>query len=532
MTKLKLKPYIQPFEKQLAFMELTSLVPSFDLANTDITNSFEYGIDPDTPLQGLAEKLTYWETIESSEKIYTLQSLRESTVNVVRNGIDLDTLRNSLPLCDGIMLPNRRCLRYATHGIHEYKGKFFPQLVRSLINISLGNNKCAKILDPMCGSGTTLVESVLDGHDVTGIDMNPLSILVSKTKCEILAKQPQDLENAYIKIRNKLLKAQPIREFSELDYLKSLPQKDQDYMNSWFEQSVLCDLDQVMNQIRGISDKIIKNFFLVVLSNILRKVSWQKDDDLRVRREALEGIEHDAVKEFLEEAGRSVRHTLAFMYQNANETIGSCETILGDTTTHLFELAKQKCEYDLVITSPPYATALPYLDTDRLSLSYLGLLPREKYRESDSCMIGNREISQGKRELIWSDYLDSRKDLPASVVSLISKIEELNKDYNVGFRRKNLPALLGKYFLDMRIVFQGLSQVLKKGANAFFVVGDNFTIAGGEKVNINTIDLLCQVAKNEGFQLVKKLDMEMLVNRNVHKKNATNSESILMFIRE
>ena len=52
---------------------------------------------------------------------------------------------------------NRQATRYSVHGLHEYKGKFNPQVVRALLNI-LGIGESDRVLDPFCGSGTTLIE--------------------------------------------------------------------------------------------------------------------------------------------------------------------------------------------------------------------------------------------------------------------------------------------------------------------------------------------------------------------------------------
>src|SRR5262249_10322825 len=51
----------------------------------------------------------------------------------------------------------RKDPKYATHGLHPYKGKFYPQLTKALINIA-GVPLGARILDPFCGSGTALLE--------------------------------------------------------------------------------------------------------------------------------------------------------------------------------------------------------------------------------------------------------------------------------------------------------------------------------------------------------------------------------------
>jgi len=47
---------------------------------------------------------------------------------------------------------------YGTHGYHRYVGRFPSHLIRVLINyFGAGSNDT--ILDPFCGSGTTLVEA-------------------------------------------------------------------------------------------------------------------------------------------------------------------------------------------------------------------------------------------------------------------------------------------------------------------------------------------------------------------------------------
>src|SRR5207247_6086504 len=53
--------------------------------------------------------------------------------------------------------------------------------------------------------------------------------------------------------------------------------------------------------------------------------------------------------------------------------------------------------FDCVITSPPYATALPYIDTQRLSLAFLGLSKASEIRILERSLIGNREISIRER---------------------------------------------------------------------------------------------------------------------------------------
>ena len=228
MTTLhcRMKSYIQPFERQLALKELHAIAGDVPSPVGKLAGTVDYTVSTKTAQNTLTSRLAYWEVVrgKTSEKL-TLQSLREATVNVVRNGIDIGELRDLLPF-NGVNFtaPKWRCLRYGTHGIHEYRGKFFPQLVSSLINIA-GVKPHGIIGDPMSGSGTTPVEAVLHGCHGLGVDMNPLSIFLAKTKCRLLTVKPDTLSRHYKRVRQQLLAREPGRQTS-LPYLESLPVSD------------------------------------------------------------------------------------------------------------------------------------------------------------------------------------------------------------------------------------------------------------------------------------------------------------------
>lgn len=529
--RCRIKDYIQPFERTLALQELAAVAATKPVpVGNDMDGCTEFDVSTTRPLRALAESLAYWEALASkTTTATTLQSLRESTVNVVRNGIDLDALKQVLPFQTAVPLPNRRCLRYGTHGIHEYRGKFFPQLVRSLINIS-GTRPGGVVADPMSGSGTTVVEATLAGCSGLGLDMNPLSTFLGNTKCELLSADAKKLESAYRKVREALL-APEARGKRKLTYLQSLPKPDQTYLTGWFGEEVLGGLDEIAVNVQAVTYAPAKHLMWIALSNILRSVSWQKDDDLRVRKEVRLDVEIDPKKEFLEELARSIRAVLAFLYQDPPKDLPTHSIVAGDARRCGEAWAKHKGKVDVVITSPPYATALPYLDTDRLSLCYLGLLPRPEHRSRDQQMIGNREVTEGLRRAYVARFEKEGALLPKAVQTLVTKIETLNEGTGVGFRRKNLPALLSNYFFDMRDVLGGMFDALKPGGNAFVVVGNNHTIAGGERVDIETAKLLAETAKLLNFEVRPSLPMDMLVSRDIFKKNAMATEEIL-FLRK
>src|SRR5690554_4260417 len=66
--------------------------------------------------------------------------------------------------------------------IHTYPAKAVPEMVVSLLNILKEEYSISKVLDPFLGSGTVAIESKYLGLDFFGSDLNPLSILLAKTK--------------------------------------------------------------------------------------------------------------------------------------------------------------------------------------------------------------------------------------------------------------------------------------------------------------------------------------------------------------
>jgi hypothetical protein len=526
------KPYIQPFERTLAELELAAVAGAAPIPQAhDGAESVTYVVETRCSVDHLADRLTYWERVhengDSSVARLTRQVLREATAHLARNGLRPDRVQAVAPFVEDLPLPNHRALRYGPHGIHEYRGKFFPQLVRALLNIAAVGPRSI-ILDPMCGSGTTPVEAILLGCRAVAVDVNPLSLLMTRAKCDILSTPPDRLTAEYQSLRNDLL-ALPRRGAAPLLWLHHLPPDDQVYLSRWFAPEVLAQCDPIAVRVHDTSHPACRALFLASLSNILRRISWQKNDDLRVRKEVQSENEIDVMNEFLAELGRSVTDILAFMYEDGQFDLQRACISAGDARCADLLLAGLGGRVDAIVTSPPYATALPYIDTDRLSLSYLGLLPRPQHRRREQRMIGNREITKKHRLRYWEEYERHRHELPERIVTLVDQIEELNRDADVGFRRRNLPALLSHYFLDMRKVFRTFLGLLRSGAPAYVVVGNNHTVAGGRRIDIETQELLAELGQSVGLVLQDTVEMDMLTSRDIFRKNTGSSETILMF---
>jgi site-specific DNA-methyltransferase (cytosine-N4-specific) len=525
-----MKPYIQPFERSLALAELASLsgAEPQPAAEKNPRND-NYLVNSTMPARQLARRLAYWESVTADRQLLTDQVLREATANVARNGVPFDEIEERVRLKLPQSLPNRRSLRYGPHGLHEYRGKFFPQLVRALINVSRVP-RGGVVADPMSGSGTTLVESVLAGCHGIGLDMNPLSVFMGRTKCAVLSADPREIIEAHNVVSARLSAANPSSE--RLQYFSALPDLDQKYLANWFSPKALGEMDCIT---RAISEYVrlpaARDLMCLSFSNIIRGASWQKAADLRVRKEVRPDEKIHPISDFLEEFGRAVKTVVSCAYQIRGLKMGTADLQEGDARQLLKAWKRWRGRVDTVITSPPYATALPYLDTDRLSLIYMGFLTRKGQRDRDQLMIGNREINEKLRREYWRLFGEVKHQLPASITALIERIDTLNSDGSAGFRRRNLSALLAKYFLDMKEVLSGIACVLKPGAWAYIVIGDNHTVAGGERVEIATAPLLGDIARMVGLHAGEHIPMDMLVSREIYKKNAVASETILCLQR-
>jgi site-specific DNA-methyltransferase (cytosine-N4-specific) len=513
---LERKRYIQPFECVLASAELEGLLGAdvtFEKAADDYVV-----IESDVDTTMLKRRLAYWQNLMGKEPQVPTQLLYEISD---KTSLDYEALLSGH--VNSTDLPKRRKLRYGPHDLHEYRGKFFPQLVKSLINAA-GLEQGRLVLDPTCGSGTTNCEARSMGMKTIGLDLNPLSLLISRTKSAVLDLTPSELLSETEKIISHITLT------ATNSALNRWSEHDVRYLQRWFDEQALSELAQLLGIIDDCEHDGIVSLLQVCLSNIIRQVSWQKKADLRVRKEIYDYQAGMARQLFSEELTRQVGKLSRYLALLEKERpFPVAEIYEGDARKidQLLPRAVGKC--DLLITSPPYATALPYLDTDRLSLIILGLLPRSEHRAREYQMIGNREILESQRQQLWQVYQSRRAELPATVCDLIDELGAVNHQEGVGFRRRNLPALLSKYYLDMLDAMSSAHKMMRPNSFGFYVVGNNSTHVNGKKIEIPTDQFLWEIGQKAGWHQEKFLEMELLPSRDIFRKNRGSSESILVF---
>jgi DNA modification methylase len=425
---------------------------------------------------------------------------------------------------------SRKEPKYATHGIHAYKGKFYPQLAKAMINFSaipVGST----VFDPFCGSGTTVLEAFLNGMTGVGCDMHPLAVKIASAKVGILTVESAKCEQAIVQVLDRL-------KSSRRGQLQDTGQFQADVLDEifgWFPEPVVYKLNWLLSIIRAVDITAVREFLEVILSSIIRDVSQQDPRDLRIRRrkpplEDAPAIElfNNCLSEQLERLRDFWRASRYWPVYAQSPRIGIGDSRQADT---FHKLGLEPGSVDLVVTSPPYATALPYIDTDRLSLLVLFGMPSSERRVLEKRLTGSREITAREKasleEILFGSPEMTR--LPNSVLQLIRTIHQLNEGTDAGFRRLNKPALLLRYFSDMREVLMNVAKVLSPTAEAFVVIGDNQTTAGGQTVNIRTTELLRDIGERCGFICVEEIPITVTTENLRHIQHAITENTVLRF---
>jgi len=483
-----------PYERDLAGREVTALVGKhFKAAENTFT------------------VLPKWK----SENLWRLTYFSRSVNGIV----SCETLQHSLERSHYAAKGRnhrRQSTRYSVHGLHEYKGKFNPQVAHALLNI-FGADARQRILDPFCGSGTSLVEAAHLGIPGTGFDMNPLAVFIANTKLAALSCDPVQLRKSLKRVATAVNR---IRKSSAQNSSRH------EYLSKWFTPEILTTLESLRLELLKEAEPV-QNFLLTAASNLLRDYSLQDPGDLRIRRRQTPLPTKPFIEAWLEFAHEQIAVIEAVQPLLPCAPTAS-KSILADSRERS-SIDELNASFDHVITSPPYATALPYIDTQRLSLVWLGLINPDEIRKLEAGVLGSREILRERQEM--EDSLHNNvSGLPDAAAKFCLKLANSLGEGD-GFRRMAVPILLYRYLAGMKQTFTNLHQLLRKGGRMGWVVGVNQTTLGGKSFVIDTPGLLECVAEQAGFHVQEPIKLQAYQRYGVHKKNSIREESVIMFRR-
>lgn len=463
-----------------------------------------------------ASRLTYFKAVQDDVSLVVPD---QAKLEASANGNGQGWLPGAVPSL------RRQSTRYSAHGLHEYRGKFNPQVVRAVGNL-LGLGEGGWIFDPFCGSGTTLLEAAHIGWNALGIDINPLGVMIANAKVTAFNVAPAVLQRASDALVERL---SSIPDGS--DWREQLPEPD--YLEKWFRVPVLCQLQAILRAIEQTEPPSLRDVFRVIVSDVCRDVSLQDPSDLRIRRRKDAADNYPVRGQFLD-ALRARIASIGRARQHVEPRKGTTQTaLLADarkavTAARTFLETRGRKAFNAAITSPPYTTAMPYLDTQRLSLALLGLIGSRTLRAREKMLIGNREIQDKERIDLETRIRSNDSRLPDAVIGFCRFLLQLGVDARHGFRRRNVPALVYKYLADMALTFDLVRSVLRPQGRYALLVGRNSTQLQGQEIVIDTPQLLAEVAQSRGWQVEETLAFETYHRFDVHQHNSIREEVLLI----
>ena len=316
-----------------------------------------------------------------------------------------------------------------THCYHGYPAMMIPQIARRLIDMYGAHAK--NLLDPYCGTGTSLVEANLKGICAVGVDLNPLACLIARAKTANM--DPQILD-CHLRTFNNLRVA---HNFSTPP--KSAPLcpgfKNIDF---WFKPETKEQLARIKTFIDRVAEPHAKDFFKIAFSETVREVSLTRNGEFKLYRMAqaqIDKFEPDVCGIFASKLARNRKGLAAFV---AKRKSGAASTKIynADSAEGLDMIGDESI--DLVVTSPPYGDSrttvaygqfsrlanqwLGFEDASRVDCKLMGGTPKDIHRTGFSLLdktIRQIEAKDPKRARdvfgFYSDYAKSIKNVAAKI---------------------------------------------------------------------------------------------------------------------
>lgn len=244
------------------------------------------------------------------------------------------------------------------HAIHPYPAKFIPQIPRQLIELYHPGG-ASVVLDPFCGSGTTLVEAILLGLEAWGIDLHPLACLISRVKTKPLEPDFADAAKSVIRRARSRITRNEVN-------VPNIPNVDH-----WFKRDIQKALAALTSEINSVSSVSRKEALQVAFSSIVVRVSNQESD---TRYAAVEkDVCVDDVFVLFERAVSNVARAVLSFRGSLFAKFGEARILNRDIlSVSREELPKN---VGLVVTSPPYPNAYEYWLYHKYRMFWLGMDP-------------------------------------------------------------------------------------------------------------------------------------------------------------
>lgn len=343
------------------------------------------------------------------------------------------------------------------------------------------------VLDPFCGTGTTIVEARKNLISTYGIEANAMAAFASNVKSNWIS-QYRKVKKTAIEINTK---ANDLYWALKGNYLTFSDDQNAVLLGNSINAIPLHKCLILLKCIDSILDRAIKDLFLLALADVAVHTASNLKFGPEVGVSRNKKLDAEVFEAFFKKT---------LLMSDDLESVSEINTpissiiIKKDARISINPIPYKSI--DAVITSPPYPNEKDYTRTTRLESVLLGF-------------INNRnELKQLKQDLIRSNtrnvYVTDADDQyiakGSSVDKIANEIERrrlaLNK--TSGFERL-YHRVTRLYFGGMKRHLIELKPFLKDGAKLAYVVGDQ---ASYLQVLIRTGELLAEIAQEIGYRVV------------------------------
>lgn len=349
--------------------------------------------------------------------------------------------------------------RYITHGYHTYPAKFIPQLAARLICELSSENDL--VVDPFMGSGTTIVEAMMQSRIGIGVDINPVAHLIAKVKTTPI--EPESLQREYAQLENDF--GARFRRAKE-----GAPQNER--IDYWFPRAQKERLYILLGRITDIRDDATRDFFLVAFSQILKSCSIWLQRSVKPTRD-LHKTPAEPFETFLRQARYMLKQNRAFWDALPARVRDNADTYRMVKCADARALPVKDGTARLIVTSPPYVTSYEYADLHQLAalwFEYCKSLPefRKRFIGSASSERTNIDLQSEIAESICRDLGNNKK------------AREVRN-----------------YFADMLECFAEMRRALQVGGKACIVIGDTEL----QGVKVLNAEVFVEQMQNIGYRV-------------------------------
>lgn len=385
--------------------------------------------------------------------------------------------------------------RDTPHTIHAFPAKFPPQLPRKLI---LGlTHPGERVLDPMAGSGTTLLEALLVNRNAVGFDIDPIALLLSKVKTAPIASLrlaivgQQIIKQARITIATRAATLQESLA-TQWNY------KTREFVDYWFAHETQLELLALIREIEQLEDAESKLFFELVFSGVIitksggvslafdlahtrphrAKVVLSKDGEVILeekpanispeRFKILSKVLRSPIEEFEKRLGQNLRSL-------SKVNLANVQSVVSYGNSQNLPLASESV--DLIVTSPPYASnAIDYMRAHKFSLVWMGFSIEE---------LGQKRQGYIGGELVNTVNFEELPDVAGRIVANL-KTQDVRKG-----------RVLQHYYSEMTRALREMYRVLKPGKAAIVVIGSSIM----RNIDTETHTCLAAIGRKIGFEV-------------------------------